>query len=56
MNRIVLMLAAIVFAVSCSAVDPEPDPWSVASCKQECLRDYPQAGKDRDLCVFNCEP
>lgn len=54
--RLVLALLVPVAIVSCSAVDPEPDPWSVASCKQACLRDYPEAGKEHDLCLFNCEP
>lgn len=50
------LILAILLLASCSSVDPEPDPWSVASCRQQCLRDYPEAGKERDLCNFNCEP
>lgn len=50
-----LLVALISLSISaCSAVDPEPDPWSEATCKQECARDFPEKGKDRDLCEFNC--
>ncbi len=49
-------LAMAVAATACSAVDPEPDPWSHASCVAACKRDYPEDRRERDRCIAECDP